>query len=1036
MMGGLSLRCGSNVVTHFKSRKVAALLAYLAFYASRRHNREELQALLWPDDSLDAARNSLRVALSLLRRQLATSDTAVESILYADRSAVWLDAEHVTTDTAEFDSMYAAALHNEDEAGQAALLTNLVDAYRGELLTGLYEDWVLTERARLNESYMQALRKLVRVLAASHEYQLALEYARRAVHVDPLREEAARDLMRLFLAVHQPSAAMQHYKELEQRLNESIGTRPAAATRELARRIAEGSDREVIHPSAPPISASATSQRNPPPPIVSSPASGGRIPIPAARFFGREHELTKLQGWVSTILESNDVPERVVAPRLLTLTGPGGTGKTRLAMQTTERLAELQRDRTWYVPLADLTSAGQIADALADALQIPRSDISALPSLMAVRLNNRPSLIILDNMEHLLEGGAPLVRMLLEQVRTVSFMITSRRRMGLPGEREFPVPPLPVPAAAEEEQAPSHDSRGTLQPKFRDRSNSPAALTALAESAAVQLFVDRAQAVESSFSLTSNNAAAVSSLCRHLEGLPLALELAAARIRVLTPDQMLTYVARRLDLLVDPSADKDGRHRSLRAATEWSYRLLSPDERRLFLRLSIFEGGWTLAAAGSVCEEPDILEAVEQLRMNSLIQTDVKGVEVRFRMLETLRSFACEQLSAEEAASVRRRHAEYFLMMAEEAEPHVKGPDEAIWMDALQVEHDNLRAALNWFVSDSAGGEPGLRLVCALWRFWIGRGYLIEGRERFDAAMAHPGAGDVTVHRARALLYSGDLANSLSDFASAESLFELSLAAFRTLGNRPGAANALSRLGLVKMRAGSYAISRQIQEESLALHEDNFDNEGIATSSSYLGLLAIQEGDYHLARICNERCLAIYRNLGNRRNLAMTLGNLGLIAAHLGEYASARGLQEESLAIHRELGIQQGIAAALSNLSIILIKLGEHSAGRKRLLEGMALFRELGSKHSAVISLDTLGGLAIAEEEWPHAAWLYGVADGAREALGAVLAPRDKQQHDRDISVLREQMGDEAFYLEFTKGQATSMEQALEIVLSESAIHP
>ena len=748
--------------------------------------------------------------------------------------------------------------------------------------------------------------------------------------------------------------------------------------------------------------------------------------------------MARLRDWAKEKLEGAELDgsedaQRKSRQRLLTLTGPGGMGKSRLAMQTAEELNTRWSDKVWFVPLADLTDPNHIAGAIADVLEVVVSDRSGLPARIAARLSGSQSILILDNLEHLLEGGAPLVRMFLEQSPALAIMVTSRRALGLPGEREFPVSALPVPISLQPDEPAAWGVSPTVATMRRvSPGASPEALGALSDCAAVQLFVDRAQAVDPGFCLAANNAYAVSALCRQLEGLPLAIELAAARIRVLTPDQMLAYVGRRLDLLVDPNADKDGRHRSLRAAIEWSYRLLYPDERRLYVRLSVFEGGCTLAAAQDVCDDPEILETLEQLKMSSLIQTETTAETLRFRMLETLRSFASEQLGAAETSRIRSRHAQYYLALAEVADPNVKGPDEARWMDLLQLEHDNIRAALNCFNDDPGGGADGLRLVCALWRFWIGRGYLTEGRERFDAAVAHLDAQEPTVQRARALMYSGDLANSQSDFPAADSLFEQSLATFQGLAYPTGVANALSRLGLVKMRTGDYGASRQLQEESLTLFEKCGDTEGIATSSSYLGLLATYQGDYNFARSCNERCLAIYRDLGNRRNLAMTLGNLGLIAEHLGEYSAARGLQEESLEIHRELGTQHGMAAALSNLSVILIKLGEHNAGRKRLLEGMTLFRKLGSKHSTVISIETLAGLAVSDEQWGRAAWLYGAAEGAREALGAALSPRDQEERQRDYAVLRERLGSEEFYLELTKGRATSLDQAMDHVLVDS----
>ncbi|HEX8958725.1 MAG TPA: BTAD domain-containing putative transcriptional regulator, partial [Solirubrobacterales bacterium] len=427
----------------------------------------------------------------------------------------------------------------------------------------------------------------------------------------------------------------------------------------------------------------------------------GRLPLQLTRFFGREKEIERIE----RLLKQDGA-------RIVTLTGPGGTGKTRLAIEAAGRLLDHFDGAVWFVAAADLSDASVLPDAIHDAMRLPRSGGGDPLAEVVEALSHQPALLILDNLEQVVDGGAEAVRELAARLPSLAVIATSRQVLGVDGEREFVVDPLPVPSG-------------------------PVSAERLGLYESVRLFVDRAQAVKPDFQVTNGNAPAVAELCVRLEGIPLAIELAAARASVLSPTQMLYQLGNRFEFLVSRRRGVAERQRTLRAAVDWSYRLLSPDLQRFFARLSVFRGGCTVESAESVCEEPLALDALAQLRESSLVLTETCPTcgRMRFRLLETLREYAWGRLSAEEQSEIERRHAAHFDELAEQAEPYLTGPDQATWLAHLDAEHDNLRAALGW--ADRSGeAEMRLRLAGSLWRFWSVRGYFAQGRRALEDALA------------------------------------------------------------------------------------------------------------------------------------------------------------------------------------------------------------------------------------------------------------------------------------------------------------
>jgi tetratricopeptide (TPR) repeat protein len=505
----------------------------------------------------------------------------------------------------------------------------------------------------------------------------------------------------------------------------------------------------------------------------------------------------------------------------------------------------------------------------------------------------------------------------------------------------------------------------------------------LASCPSVRLFVDRAQAVRPDFQVTQRNAAAVAALCRRLEGLPLAIELAAARIQVLNPAQMLVRLEERFELLVGRQRDAASRHRSLRAALAWSYQLLSPELQAFFRQLSVFRGGWTLDAAVAVCEQPRGLDYLEELRGCSLVLVEEGISEVRFRLLETLREFGAEHLAPAERETLARRHVLYFLRFAEEAEQARRGSQERVWMDRLAQEMDNLRAALDWAQSEEEA-ELGLRLGTALGYFWDVRGCIAEEeQQRVASLLSLPGTGGSAI-RARALAVAQRLAVRRGDLATARRFAEECFAIWEALGDRTRMAHAVKTLGCLAHMGGDYPTACSLVAKSLAIFRELGDRRGIAAASNDLGFIFRSAEAYEAAIPLLEESLAIDRDLGDRGSIATQLTNLGNLARCRGNYEKARMLLEEALATGRELDNIQIIVHTNVCLAMVALKQGDLESAAALCQESLSLWREMGSLPGVAFCMDILAVLARAQGRLQRAVWLSGQASALREGTRPV----------------------------------------------------
>jgi predicted ATPase/DNA-binding SARP family transcriptional activator len=777
------------------------------------------------------------------------------------------------------------------------------------------------------------------------------------------------------------------------------------------------------------------------PPLRSLEAFAHNLPLQLTRFIGREREIAA----VKRLLQQT---------RLLTLTGAGGCGKTRLALQVGVDLLEEHADGVWLVELAALADPSLVAQTVATALGVREGPGHPLTETLIDTLRPKQVLLLLDNCEHLLPACAHLTENLLQACPQLRVLATSREALGLLGEQSYRVGPLSLP---EPRQLPP--------------------LERLQEYEAVQLFTDRAGLGQAMFALTAANAASVVQVCQQLDGMPLAIELAAARVKALPVEQIAARLDDMFRLLTGGSRTALRRHQTLRALIDWSYDLLSEEERALLRRLSVFAGGWTLEAAEGVCEG-DVIEAwqvfdlLTSLVEKSLVIYNERERDVRNRLLETVRQYARDRLlEVGETASVQGRHRDWFLALAERAEPELGGPEARTWLDRLEAEHENLRAALAW--SGAQGHiEAGLRLVGALAEFWFVRGYLREGRQHLAGLLALPGAEARTAARAKALRGVGLLASLQGDHQAARALSEESLAIFRELGDRRGIALSLNYLGYVPPDRGNEAAKRALFEESLSIFREMGDKLGIADSLLNLGNLAAEQGEHEAAQMLVEESLAIFREIGHKHGIALSLrwlgraaqqegeyeaaralleeslaisqelgdkvgsaghlNRLGMLAHDQGDHVAARALFEESLAIYRELGHKDGMARSLGFLGLVANSKGEYQAARASLNESLAIFRELGNKEGIVKDLEGLAAVAVAQGAAERAARLFGAAAALREAIGAPLPPDERADYERQEAPVRAALHEAAFAAAWAAGRAMPLDDAVAFALDET----
>ncbi|HUE52113.1 MAG TPA: tetratricopeptide repeat protein [Terriglobales bacterium] len=727
------------------------------------------------------------------------------------------------------------------------------------------------------------------------------------------------------------------------------------------------------------------------------------LPVQRTGFVGREKEVAAAK----ELLLRPDV-------RLVTVTGPGGIGKTRLAVHVASSLVEFFPGGIHFVPLSPVIDPGLIASVIVQTLGI--REAGGQPPLEVLKQNlqdssRAPILLLLDNFEHLIHA-APTVAELLTMGPNLKIMVTSRAALHVYGEHEFPVPPLAMPDSL------------AVPP-----------VDVLSQYPAVALFVQRAVAVKPDFELNRENAAIVTEICARLDGLPLAIELAAARVKVLSPSSMRTRLASRLQLLTGGARDLPQRQQTLRAAIDWSYDLLSPAEQKLLRRLSVFVGGCTLEGVEAVCDtksdlELDLLDGMSSLVDKSLVQHfEQAKSESRFVMLETIREYALEKLAASgEKPLTKRAHAAYCLVLAEEEAAEQSGAEGTEWLEHFGLEHDNFLAGLDW-LTETGDADWGLRLGTALFRFWETREYLAEGRGRLGKLLKLPGAAAPTKTRARALFAAGVLAAEQGDYVSADALLRESLDISRELRDQQGAAVSLNALAVNARDRGDFATARSLFEDSLALWRELGDQKAVARSLSNLASVVKMQGDYASARSLYGECLLIFQGLGDRTGVAWSMNNQGDVAHDQGDSATARTLYEGALSIFRELGDRWGIAGTLADLGSLAREQGNCASARSLYRESIKVFRELEHKRGIARLLECFACSAAVEQEAERSLRLAGAAAALRQNIGAPLTMAEQAKLEGSLQAARQALTNTAGTTAWLEGWALPVEKAIEEVL-------
>ena len=889
-----------------KGRKPRALLALLLLRPNELIPPERLIDDLWGEEPPATAGNTLQVYVSQLRK-------LVSDRLVRERSGYMLRVEPGELDAEVFERLAgegSAALGRRSYGEAAEQLAEALGLWRGQALADVrYESFAQAEIARLEELRLVATEDRVEAELGLGRQDRLVGELEALVAEHPLRERLRGLLMLALYRSGRQADALDAYRAAREALVEELGLDPGPELRDLEQAILRQDE--------------SLSRR---------PLPESNVPVPVSTLVGRDAELAEIRSLLGDGGEA----------RLLTLTGPGGAGKTRLAIEAANTLAPELPDGAFFVPLDAIRDPALLLPAIAQAVAVRESAERPLLESVVERLAGRRALFLLDNFEQL-GRTAPILTELLEAVPGLGMLVTSRAALRLSGEREYPV-------------------------------------HALGRSDAVALFVERARAAEPSFALTEDNTPAVEELCARLDDLPLALELAAARTKLLLPEAMLERLDKRLELLSRGPRDKPVRHRTLRDTIAWSYELLEPDEQRLFGRLAVFSGGCTFESAVIVCDAS--LDDTASLIDDSLLER----AGARFRMLETIREYALERLADdEEAESIRRRHAEHYLKLVE-SDPT---PSQAEWLDQLDDEQDNLRAALAWC---AGAGESalGLRLAAALWEFWWVRGQLAEGRRWLDEALEH-GGGEEPELRAKALHAASSLAT----------------------------------------RQGDYDRAAELSEQSLELWEQLGDASGTARSLLSLGTVAAEQGDHERAIALSERAASLYRDSGDRRGHALAISNLGSIALERGEHASAAALSEQAYALFETLDDSEGMAFALVNQGLAALSERDHDRALELLRQALRRLAELEFADVIGYCFEGLAAVLAFTGKPEPAARLLGAAEALRDSLGVELAPAERQTHDETVAAVQGALGEEAFSAEWRQGRGLALDEAIAYALEE-----
>jgi predicted ATPase/DNA-binding SARP family transcriptional activator len=1001
LLGETRISVGTRWITDedWPRRNARNLLLLLLATPGHRLPRDRVLDLLWPETEPKRATNALYVALHGLRRVLEPNLDTGRSSAYIESGPEVIglrDGANISLDIDAFEAGLASAASTSGKERRVHLRKALA-LYNGDLLLNEpYADWAAAPRERLRRRYRRAVLDLADLDVKASEPEAVVPLLEQLLDVERTDEVTLRTLMRTLAAAGEPDEAIGWFHRGIAALRDELGVEPEDTTRELADEI-----RASVSPPAILL----------PPTVVIRPRT--KVPVPPNALIGRVREVEDLQD----LILGRDV-------RLVTVTGPGGVGKTRLVLETARHIADDFADGACFVALATIRDPSRVVSTISQALGLAESGKHSADEIVQAALGDRELLLVLDNFERVIEA-APRIAALLEGCGRLKVLITSREPLRVRAEHELPLPPLEIPK-------PARLGRRHVLARYES----------------VELFVERAHAVRPSFMLTDENALVVAELCARLDGLPLAIELAAAQVRAMSPAQLLAGMNDRFTLLAGAYRDLPARQQTLRDAITWSYDLLSPPQRSLFRELAVFAGSFSNEAAVSVVKhlatrngeangdprsEAPVGYEIASLVDRGLLRRLDQDAETRFSMLETIREYGLDELSAHgEEDAAKDAHAHWFLALAERATPALTGPDQVAWFDRLEIDLDNIRAALEWTL-DQPKAEHALKLASALRRFWLARGYLVEGREWLERALARGEDADPAT-RAKAMFAAGALAFFLGDSCRATALAEEGLSICRSLGDSRGIADALLGLGHLTRQTGDLDGAAMYLTEGIAVADAADDRTNRSLLQEAMGKVFVDQGDLDRAEALFSEVLRHYQLTGGQRGTASILTALGDVARRRGDVEQAIGLVEDALVIVRRLRDAYAISAVLLELTSLIVKRGDHARAVRLVREGLALAWEHRLTAIAAACLRALASLAAAMEQPERSAWFYGATEAFCRSVGVPMPDARDDLIEGSEDRVRAALGEARYAAAWSVGHALTAEQAIAEALDMVAV--
>ena len=1000
----------------FNRRKSLALMAYLTVEQGQ-HRRESLSSLLWPDTGQSNAFKNLRQILWEIQQILG------EGWLVADRETVCLnDKADVWLDIRQFDSLTRQSESQEDIPLRLSLLADAAKLYRHHFLTGFslkdahpFNDWAFAESEGLRNKLAGVLRRLSEDYCTMGQARQAIPHTRRLVSLEPLDESAHRQLMEVYLQAGDHGAALKQYQACEQILRRELNLDPQPETRELYKKIRKR--------KAEPIPVEERTEAL---------APSHNLPHQITTFFGRQKEL-------------EDILAFLRKKRLVTLVGAGGIGKTSLSLQVGKRLHKEFPNGIWFIALGSLSNPALITQTAASIFDIREGGDRPLLEKLIDSLRTKNILLIFDNCEHLLNACAEMISALLTRCPGVKILATSRENLGIQGEAVYTMPSLPLP-------------EGELE-----------SMEKLTEFASVQLFADRAALIQPSFQLTKENIRTVADVCRQVDGIPLAIELAAARVNILHVNEILEQLQASFDLLASDSRSILPRHQTLKASLDWSWGLLNEPEQKFMRQLAVFAGGWTLESARAVCDG-SVLVLTGTLVNKSLIMVDQETAQgTRYRFHEIVREYAQEKFhGTAEEEGIRDRHLKYFLAFSRRSELELRGPSRVDWMEHLYDERNNIRAALDW--AEKTDLESALYLAGSLRQYWESSN-MREGVDWCEKLLHQSNAFPLA--RAYALLTYAWLLTWLQEFRRARAATQESLDLFRTQRNKEGEVDALVLMGNLEQFTDNLEAANRVFDQALALSEELNDPWRLGIVYYYRGW---DNSDYEQKFVNWDKAISLFRQVGDKVNLANLLGLTGqfrvmngeielgekyldealqlweanrraniwenpriaksLIALVRGEYEQARAILEEVLASAAQTGNRMSYLWGRVRLGFVALHAGDLTEARQILTESAQNFNKDGYTIGSIYSLEGMAHFYATIGKNDHAARLIGFADAARENIYDVRLPLEQADMDISIAACVARMGESAYENAYAEGRKLDLDEAVNFVLGEDRSVP